>query len=94
MGVCHSCRKEISVPRIIGRRDMCPVCGDDLRCCRNCRFYDERAYNQCRESQAERVLEKERSNFCDYFVFNESDAGQATAFETAARDGLEALFKK
>jgi hypothetical protein len=52
-------------------------------------------YNQCRESQAERVLDKERSNFCDFFSFNEycSDAKAKGAGETP-RDKLEALFKK
>jgi hypothetical protein len=52
-------------------------------------------YNQCRESQAERVLDKDRSNFCDYFSFHEycSDAKAKEGGETT-RDKLEALFKK
>jgi hypothetical protein len=52
-------------------------------------------YNQCRESQAERVLDKDRSNFCDYFSFNEfrSDAKTKEGGGTT-RDKLEALFKK
>lgn len=55
--------KELTVADRIGRAETCPSCGADLKCCRNCAFHDERAYNQCREPQAERVLEKERSNF-------------------------------
>jgi hypothetical protein len=32
-----------------------------------CQFYDVKAYNECRESQADRVQDKEKANFCDYF---------------------------
>jgi hypothetical protein len=44
---------------------------------------------------AERVVDKERENFCDYFA----PAGQSTGApgqspERAARERLEALFKK
>ena len=57
--------------------------------------------NQCRETMAERVVDKERSNFCEYFAPN---AGAAAASsqptssrpspERAARERLDALFKK
>jgi hypothetical protein len=30
-------------------------------------FHDARAYNQCAEPQAERVVDKAHANFCDYF---------------------------
>ena len=53
----------------VGRRAECSKCRDDLHVCRNCRHYDESAYNQCRETQAERVVTKDRSNACDYFDF-------------------------
>ena len=51
----------------VGRQEACPRCDSDLHCCRNCRFRDPGAHNQCRETQAEWVKEKDRSNFCDYF---------------------------
>ena len=51
----------------VGRQEACPRCDADLHCCRNCRFRDPGAHNQCRETQAEWVKEKDRSNFCDYF---------------------------
>ena len=38
-----------------------------MHCCRNCRFYDPAYHNQCREPQAERQVDKERGNFCEYF---------------------------
>lgn len=93
MKVCRCCRKEVVVPKVVGRKDTCPFCDADLRCCLNCRFYDERIYNQCRETQAERVLDKDRSNFCDYFVFRDADVFQEPGEKQSAKDKLASLFK-
>ena len=87
--VCYACAAEVGARERIGRRDTCPRCGVDLHSCRQCRFYDTRAYNACGEPQAERVLDKERGNFCDYFAPSAGAAavGAATAgapSETAA----------
>jgi hypothetical protein len=70
---CHSCNRLIDAPDKPGRSDTCPECEADLHCCLNCTFYDSRVYNECRESQAERVVMKERSNFCDYFRWSGND---------------------
>ncbi len=95
MKICFNCGREIVLEGKPGRKDVCPSCRADLRCCRNCGFYDPGSYNQCREPQAERVLEKDRSNFCDYFRFrNSSAAGSTKDSRGSARDNLEALFKK
>jgi len=95
MKICFRCGKEVATGSRPGRKDSCPSCGADLRCCLNCGFFDAGAYNQCREPQAERVLEKDRSNFCDYFRFRESAAsGTPKEGASSARDRLEALFKK
>lgn len=32
-----------------------------------CSFYDPSAYNECKEPMANRILEKESANFCDYY---------------------------
>jgi len=95
MKTCYKCKKELRIDKIVGRKDACFFCLADLRCCLNCRHYDQSLYNQCRESQADRVLDKERSNFCDLFSFNESrpDVKTKEGKETT-RDNLEALFKK
>jgi len=83
----------------VGRRDACPTCSAELRSCRHCRFYDPTAYNACHEPQAERVLDKERANFCDYFVFASGARGATEApgpasSGAAARAKLDALFRK
>lgn len=38
-----------------------------------CTFYDQNSYNDCREPSADRVVEKEKSNFCDYFQLGASN---------------------
>lgn len=77
----------------VGRRDTCDKCGADLHACVNCRFHDSSAYNECREPQAERVLDKHVANFCDYFVFAET-SGKANQDQNVHLDALENLFKK
>ncbi len=56
-------------------------------------FYERQAANECREPNADRVLDKEVGNFCEYFSFTESRQ-QQTATTNNARAQLEALFKK
>ena len=95
MRICHKCKKELHIQNKVGRKDTCPSCGADLRVCRNCRFYDPGAYNQCHETQAERVVDKDRSNFCDYFVFRDSVPGIGRDEKKQdAKTKLEHLFKK
>ena len=94
MTLCHKCKNEINVPKIVGRKDTCPLCQADLRCCLNCRHCDPNYYNQCRESQAERVLDKNRANFCDYFKFNDSASdGMTKSDKDSIRKKLDDLFK-
>ena len=92
MKICHACKKELVHGRTIGRRDVCPGCGADLTCCLNCSFHDRAASKQCREPMAELVKDKERANFCDYFVFAET-SGAAVDADRAKR-ALNELFKK
>lgn len=95
MKSCYKCGKELGSEGVVGRRDTCPFCGSDLHVCRNCRFYDPGSYNDCREPQAERVVEKDRSNFCDYFEFSGSASGDtAQQGELDPKGKLEDLFKK
>ena len=92
---CHKCSKALSVSSNgqVGRSETCQYCNADMHCCLNCRHFDGSAYNQCREPQAERVLDKDRSNFCDYFHFADGLRAQADGGKTAALKKLDGLFK-
>jgi hypothetical protein len=81
---CFYCSTDISTEVRITRQQTCPSCGHPLHCCRNCRFFDESAYHQCRESEAEWVSDKQSANFCDYFEPGSArQAGKSPGRETA-----------
>lgn len=91
---CHHCGAPVDPKLGIGRRDACLQCRWDLHCCRNCDFYAPGYNNDCRESEAERQVDKDAGNFCDFFRFTGARAGGAGGAESRTRDKLEALFKK
>ena len=93
MSQCPNCSKEIELPEKLGFRDDCMHCNVDLHVCRFCIFFDSSAYNECKETQADRVVDKEKANFCDYFRFN-SDAQAKSAQQDDIKQKLEDLFKK
>ena len=88
---CHKCGEAIE-QESTSRRDECAACGSDIRVCLNCAFYDEGRANQCFEPQAEKVKEKDRSNYCDYFRFK--DGGRKDPRRSDAEKLWKDLFKK
>ena len=91
-GNCWFCGEGLT-QAYYGRGDSCPKCKRDTKVCKGCDFYDPKMNNECRESQADRVVEKERSNFCDYFRPKQGQ-GLGIAKQNAAKAAAEALFKK
>lgn len=91
MKICFHCKKELDISGRPGRGDSCTHCGSDLKVCLNCRFYDASAYNECWEPSADRVVEKERANFCEFFAFGESNAGDVEKKDPLQE--LKDLFK-
>ena len=92
---CHACGAPVAISEPVPRDAECEACGHDLRCCTNCRHYDVRFNNACRETSAEPVEDKERRNFCEYFSFSREAFGAArpTARQDEARKKLDSLFK-
>ncbi len=90
---CFSCKKSNAFQDKVGFRDECLHCRADLHVCKNCEFYDVKVYNECRETSADVVREKERANFCDFF--NPSKLGHAADdHKSKLRAAADALFKK
>ena len=89
---CFHCREVNKSEGKPGFRDECLKCRSDLHVCKNCEFYDPKVYNECRETSADVVREKERANFCDFF-----SPGIKTGLvdeKTRLNAAAEALFKK
>ena len=101
---CHACGRRHVFDGPIPREAVCDGCASALKCCLTCRFHDTSAYNECSEPSAERVLDKDRSNFCDYHsprvsvrerggTGSRTDGAGAGASDEA-RSELERLFGK
>lgn len=92
---CYRCGASLAALSLpLSRQDECPACSVSLHVCRMCVYYDVNAVDQCREDDAERVVEKARPNFCDYFKPDSSafDPTEKSA-DDAARSAAEDLFK-
>jgi predicted RNA-binding Zn-ribbon protein involved in translation (DUF1610 family) len=92
-GTCWSCGQRL-VASDYGREDRCPACGKATHACRNCRFYAPGRANDCFEPIAERVVDKERPNFCDLFEPSSKAGGAAAQPADDLRAAAEALFKR
>ncbi|HTM57328.1 MAG TPA: hypothetical protein VL123_02815 [Candidatus Udaeobacter sp.] len=91
---CHHCGAAVRFDEPMPRDAECAACGNDLRCCINCRHYDVNYNNSCRETEAEPVVDKQRRNFCEFFSFSTAPfVKQANAREADARARLSNLFK-
>lgn len=91
---CFNCQKTLTLEeQFIARKEECPHCYSDLHSCRACHFYDTQSYNECRETMADRITEKEKSNFCDYFkIKNKFD--NVNQEKEDLLSAADALFKK
>ncbi len=94
MGYCFHCGAEISPP--VHRSSLCSSCGKDLKVCLNCTFYRPGAHWDCNETVPEQVKEKDRANFCDYFVLAKKAGGagpsKAKEKEERAKQAFDDLF--
>ena len=92
--LCFRCGNSLATLTLpLSRLDECPACAVYLHVCRMCRHFDAAVAKQCREDDAEEVLEKERANFCEWFKPSASAYDPAKGAETQqAQDALAALF--
>lgn len=92
---CFFCGKPLAFPPgNVGRGETCDNCRSDVRVCLNCRHYDKKAYNECNEPQAERVVDKDKRNFCDYFFLAPAEREKSERAKESILKDLDALFKK
>lgn len=87
---CGASLADLSLP--LARTDECRACRAELHACRMCRFYDTGKAKSCAEPVAEEVKDKERANYCDYFVAAPGRFRPRDPAADRSRDALEALF--
>ncbi|MBN2656665.1 MAG: hypothetical protein JXR86_06370 [Spirochaetales bacterium] len=88
MGNCYFCGTEIDEP--VYRSSECTNCGKDLKICFNCEFYSEGSHWECRESISDAVMEKDKSNYCDFFRLSRTSREQQENKD--AMDAFNKLF--
>ena len=91
---CYRCGTSLAAFSLpLSRQDECPDCGNYVHVCKMCKYFDVSVPRQCREDGADDVIEKDRLNFCDWFVPSETafDATRKDQ-EYKARSALDALF--
>ena len=91
---CYRCGESLAALSLpFSRQDECPACSNYLHVCKMCKYFDSRVPRQCQEDGAEDVTEKDRLNFCDWYVPSEAafDAGRKSD-EEQAKSALDALF--
>ncbi|HEX7077515.1 MAG TPA: hypothetical protein VF363_03755 [Candidatus Eisenbacteria bacterium] len=95
MSACAFCGTPLDSKMRVPREAECPNCGRDLHACVQCRHFDPTVNNQCREPQAEWIVDRERRNFCDYFSLNPAARAGIRTVDRAkdARQKLDQLFK-
>ncbi len=92
---CFKCGEtiDISSQTPILRSTVCPKCNVDLHVCKTCVHFDPMKHNECEEPIAERIVNKEKSNYCDYYRVNRS--GTFKKYEKSnLRSAADELFKK
>lgn len=92
--MCWKCSNPIDDSITVFRSSTCPVCGTDLHSCRNCRFYSPGSHYDCHETVEELVVDKERSNFCDWFSVakNFSESSKDNSLKNDAKANFDKLF--
>ncbi len=91
MAKCPYCSNLVTLP--IGRSTICPSCKKELHSCLCCEYYSPSSHWDCRENINDPVTDKERGNFCDFFMLKTKPTEtKNTSKAEEARKKLEALF--
>jgi len=94
---CYYCRTALSL-EVQKKNRLCPSCGSDIHCCRNCQHYDENLASKCKESNSEWVADRSSQNTCTYFEFTyasqvPTDSREVLSEAERAKKAFQDLFR-
>ncbi len=92
IGKCWSCSGELTASDY-GRETLCLGCSKATRVCKNCQWYDTGRTHQCAEAILEPVKEKERANYCEFFVATADTSDGNSVGGVDPLQAAEDLFK-
>jgi len=92
--ICWKCGKENKIDSV-SRSTECNFCHADLHSCKGCKFYSPGNHFDCKENISEPIADKDKANFCDFFMIKtDVAAGNSTQDDKAAKAkaAFNALF--
>lgn len=96
MWQCHYCRTALDAD-VLRRNRLCPHCGSDLNCCRNCTHH---VNSKCIEPNSPWIANPEIQNACPFFEFRKQriisqpvDSNEILSEADRAKEAFRALFK-
>ncbi len=99
MWQCHYCRTTLSL-EVQNKNRLCPSCGSDLHCCRNCTFFDENLTSKCKEPESPWIRDRGVQNSCTFFEFSlatpetkSTQVPEITSESEKAKEAFRALFR-
>lgn len=99
MWQCHYCRLALSLD-VQKKNRLCPNCGSDIHCCRNCIHFDEDSTEKCKEPNSPWVRDRATQNSCPFFEFRpaaeakqKKEAANADSEAERAKEAFRALFR-
>ena len=98
MGQCHYCRVTLSA-EVQRKNRLCPQCGSDLHCCKNCVHYDESFSSKCREPNSPWIGDRSSQNLCPFFEFSKvahlppGQPAEILSEAERAKEAFRALFR-
>lgn len=92
--LCWGCGARIEdEPMPLSTYAACPQCRAQLHTCRMCRNWNPRLHSDCDETRAESVSDREKANFCDWFVLQPDGYSPVDSKQSvASRSELDKLF--
>lgn len=97
---CHYCHSALSLD-VQRKNRLCPNCGSDIHCCKNCIHFDEDLSSKCREPNSPWIRDRAAQNHCPFFEFRPSSeptsanskTADATSEAERAKEAFRALFR-
>ena len=92
--LCHRCGSPWNAADLKrpGFKEVCETCNAYLHSCKNCRFHQPGAHNECLIGTTEWVGDKEKANFCDEFEGAKPAEMGGRSPKNTAHDALDSLF--
>jgi predicted RNA-binding Zn-ribbon protein involved in translation (DUF1610 family) len=96
---CWKCNSKLEFSeKKISFRAECPKCSADVHVCKNCRFYSLGKPNDCLIPDIDKVVDKEKNNYCEEFSMREklktkeSSTAKSPLGEIPPKKSFDSLF--